>query len=219
MSPRRRTADLLRIAAPCWAVAPRKRGMTWQKVDVCERRASLRVRVPRSVRPRSRHRQDDDPGRPAPDFPWSWPLPQEIVLKRRSGSSDFSIVATTARDTQRDLLHYVIETQRLVNVLPAAGTDRAIGIVLDRVRTVTNADGAAVEVAEGNVMVHRSVSGLRTEPEGSRTSADTGLSGPDVRVGMPLLCRGHRCGPPRGRPRLSPGRRALHCRRPDVPGR
>jgi diguanylate cyclase (GGDEF)-like protein len=111
------------------------------------------------------------------------------VLKRRRGSSDFSFVATTARDTQRDLLHYVIETQRLVNVLPTAGTDRAIGIVLDRVQAVTNADGAAVEVAEGNVMVHRAVNGLRTEPEGSRTSADTSLSGLCVRVGMPLLCR------------------------------
>jgi len=98
-------------------------------------------------------------------------------------------VATTARETQLDLLHYVIETQRLVNVLPAAATDRAIGVVLDRVQAVTRADGAAVEVAEGNVMVHRAVSGLRTEPEGSRTTAESSLSGLAVRVGMPLLCR------------------------------
>jgi diguanylate cyclase (GGDEF)-like protein len=98
-------------------------------------------------------------------------------------------VATTARDTQLDLLHYVIETQRLVNVLPASATDRAIGVVLERVQTVTNADGAAVEVAEGNVMVHRGVAGLSTEPEGSRTALEGSLSGLCVRVGMPLLCR------------------------------
>ena len=111
------------------------------------------------------------------------------MLKRHGGPDDFSLVATTARATQLDLLHYVIETQRMVNVLPAAGTDRAIGIVLERVQTVTNADGAVVEVLEGNVLVHRAVNGLRTDPEGSRTSADAGLSGLCVRVGMPLLCR------------------------------
>jgi diguanylate cyclase (GGDEF)-like protein len=98
-------------------------------------------------------------------------------------------VATIARDTQLDLLHYVIETQRLVNDVPAAGADRALEVVLDRVQTVTNADGAAIEVVEGSVMVHRAVSGLRTEPEGSRTSGDEGLSGLCARVGMPLLCR------------------------------
>jgi diguanylate cyclase (GGDEF)-like protein len=98
-------------------------------------------------------------------------------------------VATIARDTQLDLLHYVIETQRLVNDVPAAATDRALEVVLDRVQTVTNADGAAIEVVEGSVMVHRAVSGLRTEPEGSRTSGDETLSGLCVRVGMPILCR------------------------------
>jgi diguanylate cyclase (GGDEF)-like protein len=98
-------------------------------------------------------------------------------------------VATTARETQLDLLQYVIETQRLVNVLPSVATDRAIGVVLNRVQTITNADGAAVEVAEGAVMVHRAVRGLRTDPEGSRTATEGSLSGLCVRVGMPLLCR------------------------------
>ncbi len=98
-------------------------------------------------------------------------------------------MATTARETQLDLLQYVVETQRLVNVLPAAATDRAISVVLDRVQTVTNADGAAIEAAEGNVMVHRAVSGLRTDPAGSRTAAEGSLSGLAVRVGVPLLCR------------------------------
>ncbi len=111
------------------------------------------------------------------------------MLKSDLGRSDSTHVATTARDTQLELLRYVIETQRLVNAVPAAATDRAVGLVLDRVQTVTNADGAAVEVADGNAMVHRAVSGLRTDPEGSRTAGNGSLSGLCVRVGMPLLCR------------------------------
>jgi diguanylate cyclase (GGDEF)-like protein len=111
------------------------------------------------------------------------------VLKHRPRRSEFTEVATLARGTQLDLLHYVIETQRLVNAVPAAAGDSALDVLLDRVQTVTNADGAAVEVAEGSVMVHRAVSGLRTDPEGTRTAADKSLSGLCIRVEMPLLCR------------------------------
>jgi diguanylate cyclase (GGDEF)-like protein len=111
------------------------------------------------------------------------------VLKRPPASSEFSVVATITRNTQHDLLHYVIETQRLVNVVPTSAAARAIDLVVERVQTVTNADGAVVEVAEGNVLVHRLVSGLATGAEGSRASVESGLSGLCARVGMPLLCR------------------------------
>jgi diguanylate cyclase len=111
------------------------------------------------------------------------------VLKHRPHRSDFTEVATLARGTQLDLLHYVIETQRLVNAVPAAAGDSALDVLLDRVQTVTNADGAAVEVADGSVMVHRAVSGLQTDPQGTRTAGDKSLSGLCVRVEMPLLCR------------------------------
>jgi diguanylate cyclase len=123
------------------------------------------------------------------DFPWSGPLQQEIVLKSHQGSSEFTIVATITRDTQLDLLQYVIETQRLVNAVPAQAGDRALGILLDRVQTVTNADGAAIELAERNFMVQRAVSGLSTDREGSRSEMDGGFSGLCLRIGMPLLCR------------------------------
>jgi diguanylate cyclase (GGDEF)-like protein len=98
-------------------------------------------------------------------------------------------VATIARGTQLDLLHHVIETQRMVNAVPGTGGDRALEVVLERVQTVTNADGAAIEVADKNVMVHRAVSGLQTDPEGTRTVADQSLSGLCVQVCMPLQCR------------------------------
>ena len=38
-------------------------------------------------------------------------------------------------------------------------------------------------------MVHRAVSGLQTDPEGTRTVGDQSLAGLCVQVGMPLLCR------------------------------
>ncbi len=98
-------------------------------------------------------------------------------------------MATLTRQTQPDLLHYVIETQRLVNAVPTTASDRAVGLVLNRVQAITDADGAAVEVAEGNVMVHRAVSGLAIAPEGTRTPSHLGLAGLCGRVGMPLLCR------------------------------
>jgi diguanylate cyclase (GGDEF)-like protein len=111
------------------------------------------------------------------------------VLKRHGAGSEFTPVATTARESQLDLLHYVIETQRRVNVLPSAATDRAVGIVLDRVQAATNAEGAGVEVAEGNVLMHRAVSGLHLHPEGSRTPMGDTLSGLSIRVGTPLVCQ------------------------------
>ena len=118
-------------------------------------------------------------------------MPQKhgIVLKGRLGSSEFSDVATLARDTQLDLLHYVIETQRLVNAIPAAAADRAIGLLLERVQTVTNADGAAVELAKDDALVPQVVSGLSTEVQGSHVEVENSLSGLCVGIGMPLLCR------------------------------
>ena len=143
-------------------------------------------------------------------FPRSRALPQGIVLKHRRGKADFTQVATIARGTQLDLLHYVIETQRLVNAVPGAAGDRALEVVLDRVQTVTNADGAAVEVADKNVMVHRAVSGLQTDPEGTRVVGDQSLSGLCMQVGMPLLCRDTETDPRVDAESLSEGGYPLH---------
>ena len=58
-------------------------------------------------------------------------------VKGHPGSSDYAQVATLAHETQLELLHLLIETQRLVNALPPAASERAMGLVLDRVQTVT----------------------------------------------------------------------------------
>jgi diguanylate cyclase (GGDEF)-like protein len=115
-------------------------------------------------------------------------MQREFVLKGHLCSSDFFLVATLTRETQLDLLHYVIEAQRQVNAIPAAGGDQAIELVLDRVQTVTNADGAAVELARGGVLVHQVVTGLSTHRQGSRVDAANSLSGLCLQVGTPLLC-------------------------------
>lgn len=98
-------------------------------------------------------------------------------------------MTTLSRDTQLDLLHHVIETQRLVNAVPATAADRAVGILLDRVQSVTNAEGAAVELVERNSLVQRAVRGLTAVAEGARSDMDSSLSGLCLRIGMPLLCR------------------------------
>ena len=152
-------------------------------------------------------------------FPWSWPLQQEIVLRATSPFPINRDVATLARDTQLELLHYVIETQRLVNALPAAAADRAMDVVLDRVQTVTNADGAAVELVEGNVMVNRAVSGLSTDRQGTRIAGDNTLSGLCVRVGHAAPLPGHRNRPAGGRRHLPSDGSPLHRGRADGQGR
>jgi diguanylate cyclase (GGDEF)-like protein len=122
-------------------------------------------------------------------FPLVLDVATKNCVKSNIALSEEGDVATLARDTQLELLHYVIETQRLVNALPAGSADRAMDVVLDRVQTVTNADGAAVELVERNVMVNRAVSGLSTDRQGTRIAGENTLSGLCIRLGMPLLCR------------------------------
>lgn len=82
----------------------------------------------------------------------------------------------------------MIETQRLINA-GSLDADRVIGVVMERVRSATNADGAAVERAECDVTVSTSVSGLARGSEGRRAETKHSLSGASMRKGTPLLCR------------------------------
>ncbi len=97
-------------------------------------------------------------------------------------------MATITRDTRLDLLHYLIETQRLLNA-GSLENDRVMGVVIERALTATNARGGAVELAEDNVMIPSAVSGLSDAAEGSRVEMENSLSGMCARMGMPLICR------------------------------
>ncbi len=117
-----------------------------------------------------------------------YPLAGDIGLKGLPGSSDTTEVATMTRDTQVDLLHFAIETQRLVNAGPQ-DPERVMGVVIERVQVVTHSDGAAVELAEGDAMVYQAVSGVAKESAGLRVDLENSLSGLCISMGMPLLSR------------------------------
>lgn len=97
-------------------------------------------------------------------------------------------MATISRETDLDRLHFLIETQRLINA-GATNVERVIAVVLERVQHATRADGGAVELAEGDSMVYRAVSGTAENSDGGRVDREASLSGLCVRMGMPLLCR------------------------------
>jgi diguanylate cyclase (GGDEF)-like protein len=112
----------------------------------------------------------------------------ENRLKSVLPKSDTPQVATIARDTQDELLHRLIETQRLLNA-GSLDLDRVMAVVLERAQVATSALGGAVELSEGGAMEYRTVSGMTDAPLGARFDADAGLSGLCARLGMPLICR------------------------------
>jgi diguanylate cyclase len=97
-------------------------------------------------------------------------------------------VATIARDSKVDQLHFLIETQRLLNA-GSSDPDRVITVVLERAVAATNATGAAVEIAEGETMVSRGVTGALEVSDGTRIDREESLSGLALRMGMPLIAR------------------------------
>ena len=86
-----------------------------------------------------------------------------------------------------DRLRLVVETQRLINAA-VLDTDDLMRVVTERARLMTNAEGAAVELADGTDMVYRAVSGTAEGSLGTRLSIHNSLSGLCVRLGTSLLC-------------------------------
>jgi len=98
------------------------------------------------------------------------------------------IVATVAHETHVDRLRFLIETQRLINA-GVADADRVMSVVLDRALAVADADGASVELVEGDHMVAQAVRGLTESPSGLPAASDLSLAGQSVRLAIPLICR------------------------------
>jgi len=97
-------------------------------------------------------------------------------------------VATVARETHVDRLHFLIETQRLINA-GVADADRVLSVVIDRAQAVADADGAAVELAEDDHMVCTVARGLAESTKDMSVSSDLSLSGQCMRLAIPLICR------------------------------
>lgn len=86
-----------------------------------------------------------------------------------------------------DRLRLVVETQRLINAA-VLDIDDLMRVVTERARLMANAEGAAVELADGTDMVYRAVSGSAEGSLGARLSMKSSLSGLCVRLGTSLLC-------------------------------
>lgn len=66
--------------------------------------------------------------------------------------------------------------------------DRLLQVVTDQATVITGADGAVVELVEGDEMVYRATSGLSTASLGFRLGVTNSLSGRCVRLGVPVRC-------------------------------
>ena len=63
-----------------------------------------------------------------------------------------------------------------------------MGLVVDKSLALVEAEGAVIELAEGNDMVYRAASGLAAKQIGLRVRRQSSLSGLCVDTGQPMLC-------------------------------
>lgn len=89
--------------------------------------------------------------------------------------------------TRSDVLLGIIETQTEIAKL---GLDLGgvMAMVVDRVQDLTAADGAIVELAEGDEMVYRAAAGMAKPQLGLRLARQSSLSGLCVESGDILIC-------------------------------
>ena len=84
-------------------------------------------------------------------------------------------------------LRHIIETQKLINSV-SLDSDELMRVVTERAQRITRADGAIVELAEGDDMVYRSATGAAAPHLGMRLAMRTSLSGHCLRLGVPIRC-------------------------------
>lgn len=94
-----------------------------------------------------------------------------------------------AEDKLRDLAaqHAVLIAAQQETV-GGGNLDALLGAVVHRAREITGADGAVVEMVEGDTLVYRAASGDMTPHLGLRLSLGASYSGRCVREGQPLSC-------------------------------
>jgi diguanylate cyclase (GGDEF)-like protein len=110
------------------------------------------------------------------------------VHKGSTVSPEDIVVTAIAFLSEVDRLHYVVETQRMVN-LATLSPDHVISAVVERARTATGADGGSVELMDARDLVTRAASGIVDAGQESRVPMEKSLSGLSVRHGVALICR------------------------------
>src|SRR5262249_11303714 len=116
--------------------------------------------------------------RSSPGRRCSWRCAQfsENPLKRGVAPSESGTVATIARDSKVDQLHFLTETLRLLNA-GAADLGRVMTIVLERSQAATGSQGAAVALVENDALVYGAVDGTLEPFNGRLVESDETLSG------------------------------------------
>jgi PAS domain S-box-containing protein len=95
--------------------------------------------------------------------------------------------AEVALDRDRERLRAIIATQHAVATAPRDLTT-VMNTLVDRARELTDADGAVIELAEGDWMVYRAASGTAATHVGERVAIASSLSGQCVREARLLRC-------------------------------
>lgn len=97
-------------------------------------------------------------------------------------------MATISREVGVDRLHFLIDTQRLINAT-ATDVDRAVDLALRRAQEITGADGATLEVVEHERVVCRAGLGPLKRLVGTKFDFQDGITGLCLTAGIPVLCR------------------------------
>lgn len=134
--------------------------------------------------PSSINRQNRDPSRGEPDIPSSV-RDEELLDRIQSLARMQRAEAALRREAERRST--TVATQQEI---AAAAPDPAaiMQLVADRSQTLTGADGAVVELVEGEEMVYRAVSGSVASQIGLRLGTATSFSGLCVRTDEFLRC-------------------------------
>ena len=106
-------------------------------------------------------------------------------------------MATIAHETHIDRLHFLIETQRLINA-GVADTDRVMSVVIDRAQAMADADGASVEMVEKTTWSALARAWLGGEHQGRARASDLESFRSMRTVGDTARC----AGTPRRTPRV-----------------
>ncbi|MEG4961657.1 MULTISPECIES: diguanylate cyclase domain-containing protein [unclassified Microcoleus] len=84
-------------------------------------------------------------------------------------------------------LSIVIATQQEI-AIRNPNLDAVMAVIAERTQDLTRADGAVIEIVEGDEMVYRAASGIATPYIGLRIKVGTSLSGKCIATGQIMLC-------------------------------
>ncbi|MEG4589414.1 diguanylate cyclase [Microcoleus sp. MOSTC5] len=95
--------------------------------------------------------------------------------------------AEAALKQEFERLSIVIATQQKI-AIHNPNLDAVMAVIAERTQDLTRADGAVIEILEGDELVYRAASGIATPYIGLRIKVGTSLSGKCIATGQIMLC-------------------------------